>query len=225
MKESFLDLIPGLRLVDVLGSSETGKQGVATATAGAAGETGKFEIAATAAVLSESLDRLLEPGDDSIGWLAQRGPCPRGYLGDAEKTARTFPTVDGERFAVPGDRAVLAADGTMELLGRDSVTINSGGEKIFAEEVEVAVRSHDGVLDALVVGRPSERWGNEVVAIVALRPDADADDDDLKAAAACHIARYKLPKAFIRVDTVPRTASGKPDYRAAKELAASTLDS
>ena len=105
------------------------------------------------------MTRVLSPGDDEIGWLAQQALIPLGYLGDAEKTARTFPIIDGIRHSVPGDRARWDADGTIELLGRDSVTINSGGEKIFAEEVEAAIAEHPAVYDVVVTGRPSDRWG------------------------------------------------------------------
>jgi fatty-acyl-CoA synthase len=122
---------------------------------------------------------------------------------------------------VAGDRARLLPTGTVELLGRESVTINTGGEKVFAEEVEEAVKAHPAVLDAIVVGRPSERWGQEVVAVVALRPGLEgaADDDSLREAAAATIARFKLPKAFVRVPAVQRTASGKADYGWAKAVA------
>jgi fatty-acyl-CoA synthase len=146
---------------------------------------------------------------------------PLGYLGDRAKTERTFPTLDGVRYSVPGDRARLRADGVLELLGRDSVTINSGGEKIFAEEVEHALKSHPAVFDAVVCGRPSERWGNEVVAIVRLREGKTASEADLLEECAKHIARYKLPKAFLFRDEIVRSPSGKADYRWAKQEATS----
>ena len=145
---------------------------------------------------------------------------PLGYLGDAEKTARTFPVIDGIRYSVPGDRARLTADGVIELYGRDSVTINSGGEKIFAEEVEQAIAHHPDVYDVVCAGRPSERWGQEVVAVVQLREGATATEDDLLAEAATHVARYKLPKAFVFRDEIVRSPAGKADYRWAKEQAA-----
>ncbi len=146
---------------------------------------------------------------------------PLGYLGDAEKTVRTFPLIGGERFSVPGDRAEMLPDGRIRLLGRDGVTINSGGEKIFAEEVERAVGAHPAVRDVVVVGRPSERWGSEPVAIVSLAAGhEDVADDELLATAAEHVARYKLPKALLRVEHVVRSPSGKADYRWAKEQVA-----
>ena len=143
---------------------------------------------------------------------------PLGYLGDAEKTERTFPTIEGIRYSVPGDRARLTADGVLELHGRDSVTINSGGEKIFAEEVEAALAHHPAVYDVIVTGRPSERWGNEVVAIVQFRQGERASTDELIAVSADHIARYKVPKDIIIVDRIERSPAGKADYRWAQKL-------
>jgi acyl-CoA synthetase (AMP-forming)/AMP-acid ligase II len=220
VKEDLLGLLPDLRIVDVLGSSETGRQGVHTSDAARGAATGTFTRSPTAVVLSEDRRRVLAPGDPELGWLAQTGRMPRGYLGDPAKTARTFPEVDGVRYAVAGDRARVLADGSLELHGRDAATINTGGEKVFAEEVEQALKRHPAVFDAIVVGRPSERWGQEVVGVVQLRPDQPAaTDDELRAAAAPHLARYKLPKAFVRVARVERSPSGKPDYRWAAEVA------
>lgn len=162
---------------------------------------------------------VLAPGALDLGWLAQTGRMPRGYLGDPDKTTRTFPLVEGVRYAVAGDRARSLADGSIELHGRDSVTINTGGEKVFAEEVEKALKHHPAVFDAVVVGRPSARWGQEVVAVVQLRLGTDPTDDELRATAAEHVARYKLPKAVVRVPVVERSPSGKPDYRWAAEQA------
>ena len=125
--------------------------------------------------MSEDLDKVLDAGHDGIGWLAQTGWVPLGYFADADKTARTFPVIDGVRYSVPGDRARLLPDGEIELLGRDSVTINSGGEKIFAEEVERAIAGHPSVHDVVVVGRASERWGQEVVALVELSDGQTGD--------------------------------------------------
>src|SRR5262249_33700163 len=158
-----------------VGSSETGTQAShATARGKGGGENGRFRANPGARVLDAERTRLLEPGEDEVGWFAQSGRIPLGYLGDAAKSAQTFPTVDGKRYSVPGDRARLLADGTVQVLGRDSMTINSGGEKIFVEEVEQALKRHPAVLDAIVVGRPSARWGSEVAAVVQLRPGASA---------------------------------------------------
>ena len=223
VKEDLLELMPGLRIVDVLGSSETGRQGVHTSDRARGASTGTFERSPTSVVLSADLATVLVPGDPELGWLAQTAPVPRGYLGDRDKTARTFPVVDGVRHAVAGDRVRVLADGRLELHGRDSVTINTGGEKVFAEEVEQALKRHADVFDVVVVGRPSERWGQEVVAVVQLRPGTDPTDDDLRATASVHVARYKVPKAIIRVPQVERSPSGKPDYSWAAAMASSTV--
>jgi fatty-acyl-CoA synthase len=219
LKDEFLSHLPTLMIVDGLGSSEAGGQ-VSQVSTGGGATTGTFEITPGNVVLSADLDRVLAAGDPEIGWLAKTGRLALGYLGDPDKTARTYPVVDGVRYAIPGDRARLLDDHVVELHGRDSVTINSGGEKIFAEEVEAAIKSHPGVYDCVVAGRPSERWGNEVVAIVRIRAGHDVDDDALRVAAARHIARYKLPKAILYVDEIVRSPSGKADYRWAKQVVA-----
>ncbi len=217
VKQRLLDCLPTAMILDAVGASETGQQASQTTAAGQEASTGTFTPGPGMCVLSEDLTRLLEPGDAEMGWLGQAGRVPLGYLGDAAKTARTFPSIDGVRYAVPGDRARVDADGVLELFGRDSVTINSGGEKIFAEEVEAALAGHPAVSDVVVCGRPSERWGQEVVAVVSLKEDVS--DADLLATAERHIARYKLPKAIIRRDVIQRSPSGKADYRWAKEQA------
>jgi acyl-CoA synthetase (AMP-forming)/AMP-acid ligase II len=177
---------------------------------------------ANSVILSDDLTRVIDRASDEVGWWATQGVVPLGYLGDAEKSARTFPTIDGVRYSVPGDKAHWRPDGTIEMLGRDSVTINSGGEKIFAEEVEAALGHSPLVYDVVVCGRPSEQWGSEVVAIVQLRDGVAADDDTRRALldeATKHIARFKLPKVFVFVDQVTRSPSGKADYRWAKDVA------
>jgi acyl-CoA synthetase (AMP-forming)/AMP-acid ligase II len=218
LKERFLDHVPHAVVLDAVGSSETGAQMGHTSMKGAAA-TGVFQPGPETSVVDEGLTRQLEPGDDHVGWLAQRGHVPLGYLGDADKTARTFPVIAGTRYAVPGDRAIWREDGIIELLGRDSVTINSGGEKIFAEEVEQALAHHPGVYDVIVVGRPSEQWGSEVVAIMQLAEGATVSDEELLAEAEKHIARYKLPKAFVYRESLVRSPAGKADYRWARDQA------
>ncbi|MDQ6697488.1 MAG: acyl-CoA synthetase [Actinomycetota bacterium] len=219
LKERLMDELPNIMVLDAVGSSETGAQMGHTSTKGTAA-TGEFTPGPGTVVVSEEIDRLLVPGDGLIGWLAQEGYVPLGYLGDAAKTARTFPTIDGVRYSVPGDRARWRADGIIELLGRDSVTINSGGEKIFAEEVEQAIAHHPGVYDVMVVGRASDSWGQEVIALVRRADGATVDDEELRAECAKHIARYKFPKAFIYLPELVRSPAGKADYRWAKETAA-----
>jgi acyl-CoA synthetase (AMP-forming)/AMP-acid ligase II len=218
IKERLLELLPNIIVSDSVGSSETGAQGSHMSVKGSV-STGTFNRGPGAVVVSEDLTSVLDPGHDGIGWFAQEGWVPLGYLGDAEKTARTFPVIEGTRYAVPGDRARLLPDGVLELLGRDAVTINTGGEKVFAEEVESAIASHPAVQDVTVCGRPSERWGSEVVAVVQLTSPATAEE--LEAHAAQAIARYKLPKAWVFVDQVVRSPSGKADYRWAREAAES----
>lgn len=218
LKEQLLAHLPTCMIVDGLGSSEAGGQISHVSTQGGA-STGTFELTPGNHVLSAALDTVLEAGDSEIGWLAKTGRLALGYLGDPDKTARTYPVVDGVRYAVPGDRARLRSDGMVELHGRDSVTINSGGEKIFAEEVEAAIKAHSAIYDCVVAGRPSERWGNEVVAVVRIREGFDPSDADLLAEAARHIARYKLPKVIIRVPEIQRSPSGKADYRWAADMA------
>jgi acyl-CoA synthetase (AMP-forming)/AMP-acid ligase II len=218
IKERLIAVLPNAVVVDGVGSSETGAQMHHMSTSGAV-STGTFNAGPDTFVASEDLTAIMEPGHDGIGWLAQRGYVPLGYKGDAAKTAKTFPVIDGVRYAIPGDRARHRADGAIELLGRDSVTINSGGEKIFAEEVETAIASHPAVADVVVAGRPSERWGQEVVAVVALAEGARADADELVAHAAGSLARYKLPKAVVFRPVIERSPSGKADYRWAREQA------
>ncbi|WP_030519362.1 acyl-CoA synthetase [Nocardia rhamnosiphila] len=219
VKERWIAAVPGLAVLDGVGSSETGAQMHHVSAAGFV-STGKFAAGADTRVVAEDLGSVLEPGHDGIGWLAQRRFTPLGYKGDANKTAATFPVIDGVRYVLPGDRARLLADGSVELLGRDSMTINSGGEKIFAEEVEIAISSHPAVADVLVVGRPSERWGQEVVAVVELVEGATTASDELIDHAGRSLARYKLPKAVVFRPEITRSPAGKADYRWAREQVA-----
>ena len=145
--------------------------------------------------------------------------APLGYLNDPDQTARTFPVIDGQRVSVPGDRATVTADGTIVLLGRDSNVVNTGGEKVFVEEVEEAIRSHPDVVDALVVGRPSERFGQEVVALLQVRAGAELSPRDIREFATQSIARFKAPRAVLVCDRIGRHASGKPDDAWARQAA------
>jgi len=218
IKERLLKVLPNVMISDVAGASETGVQMGVASTAGSV-STGTFVPGPGTVVVSADLTRVLEPGDEEVGWLAQRGSVPLGYLGDAEKTARTFPVIDGEHYSVPGDRARALADGEIELLGRDSVTINSGGEKIYAEEVEQALIAHPAVADVVVAGRPSERWGQEVVALVQVAEGQEVSAEELLAEAGKHVARFKLPKAIAFLPHIVRSPAGKADYRWARERA------
>ncbi|MBJ7293111.1 MAG: acyl-CoA synthetase [Ilumatobacteraceae bacterium] len=218
LKIEFHTHLPSVIVIDGLGSSEAGGQ-LAQVTAGGTATTGTFSLQEQNHILSENLERVLEPGHEELGWLAKSGRLALGYFGDPVKTARTYPVIDGVRYAVPGDRAKVTTDLMVELHGRDSVTINSGGEKIFAEEVEAAIKGHPSVYDCVVAGRPSDRWGNEVVAVVRIRQGHTPDTESLLSHAAEHIARYKLPKAFVFVNEISRSPSGKADYRWAKQIA------
>jgi fatty-acyl-CoA synthase len=215
VRQLALARLPNLVISDSAGSSETGAQMHVT---GGEGTAGMFLPGPGTVVVSEDFSTVLEPGHEGNGWLAQTGSVPLGYLGDPEKTARTFPVVQGVRYSIPGDRARHLADGQIELLGRDSVTVNSGGEKIFVEEVERAIAGHPAVADVVVVGRPSERWGQEVAAVVQLAAGhEDTTGQSIVDEAAAHVARYKLPKAVVFVQQVQRSPSGKADYRWAAE--------
>jgi len=217
-KQAFLERIPHVTVVDGFGASETGAQGSHASRGGEAVSTGTFSMAG-AVVLREDLSGLLEPGTDAVGWVARTGHVPLGYYKDAAKTARTFPVVGGVRHAVPGDHARLLADGSIVVLGRGSVSINTGGEKVYAEEVEQVLRRHPAVYDAVVVGIPDERFGERVTAVVQPRSGVRPSAEELVAFAAQHLARYKLPKTTVLVDEMVRSPSGKPDYRWARARA------
>jgi fatty-acyl-CoA synthase len=222
LKDELLELIPQVIVVDGYGSSETGGMayGPRSRTGGAAG----FSPSTGAIVLSDDRSRVLEPGDDEVGWTARRGRLPLGYLGDEQRTLATFPIVDGERMAIPGDRAQILPDGGIRMLGRDAMVVNTGGEKVFVEEVEAVLLTHPAVADALVVGRPSERFGQEVVAVVALRDGEAVDPSQLRDHVAAEIARFKAPRAVVVCEAVQRHANGKADYRWARDVAAGALD-
>jgi 3-oxocholest-4-en-26-oate---CoA ligase len=223
LKQAFLELLPSIMIADGFGASETGAQGASFMAAGGSVGGGFTMDLQHTFVADEDLEDRIAPGDASIGWLARTGHIPLGYLGDETKTRRTYPTIAGVRSAIPGDRAQWNDDGTIRVLGRESVCINSGGEKIFAEEVEQALKRHPAVYDVLVTGTPSERWGEQVTAVVALRPGARASEDELRDAAGVELARFKLPRAFVFVESVRRAPTGKPDYAWAKALATRSL--
>ena len=224
VRERLFAVAPHVMVLDTAGASESGIQMSAATAKDNEAEAMVFTPQHDTGVVDDLLTRALGPGEGE-GWLARNGYVPLGYLGDPAKSARTFPVIDGVRWSVPGDRARVLEDGRIELLGRESVTINSGGEKIFVEEVERAIVAHPAVRDVVVAGRPSERWGNEGVAIGELAEGAVVSDEELLAEAARHVARYKLPKAVVRVERVLRSPAGKADYRWAKvQAAASAAD-
>ena len=211
-------------MVDTVGASEAGAQ-LRRVTADPAAGAVEFEALAGTRVVDEGRTVVLSPGHPGVGWLARGGRIPLGYLGDPVRTDQVFPIVAGERVAVPGDRARHLANGRIALLGRDAVSVNTGGEKVFVEEVEEALLAHPAVLDTVVVGRPSDRWGAEVVALVRVRPGGAASDEELRDWCGRDLARFKVPRAFVRVDEVRRSPAGKADYGWAATVAAAAAES
>ncbi|MEZ0049044.1 acyl-CoA synthetase (AMP-forming)/AMP-acid ligase II [Mycobacterium sp. MAA66] len=222
-QRALLEYLPQITVINGFGSSETGNLGFGhTRNQTPTAET--FQLRAGGQVVSQDHTRFLDPGEDEVGWVARNGRIPLGYFEDEAATVKTFPEVDGQRVVISGDRGSLAGDGTLRLFGRDALVVNSGGEKVFVEEVEEALRAHPDVADALVVGRPSERWGQEIVGIVALRPDAQCGADMLREHCASTLARFKIPKDMVFVDEVHRLGNGKADYRWAKRRAAREVE-
>jgi 3-oxocholest-4-en-26-oate---CoA ligase len=213
---ALLELLPQLTLINGYGSSETCNMGFGHSRCD--NRTDTFTLREGGLVLSEDYTHFVSPGDNEVGWAAREGRIPLGYLDDPDATRKTFPVVEGKRVVISGDRAALEADGTLRLYGRDSLVVNTGGEKVFVEEVEEVLRAHPDIADALVVGRPSERWGEELVAVVQSR-DGVAAPESLSEYCASHLARFKVPKEFIPVDQVHRLGNGKADYRWAKRQA------
>jgi 3-oxocholest-4-en-26-oate---CoA ligase len=225
MKDALIEKIPHLMIIDGFGASETGGQGTQVTLGAGKASTGTFRMNDDTLVLKQDLSGPLAPGSDESGWLARAGHVPLGYFKDAEKSAKTFPMVGDRRYAVPGDHAKVAADGTITVLGRGSVSINSGGEKIYPEEVEQALKHHPSVYDAVVVGTPNERFGEQVTAVVQTRKGERPTPEELVEFAGQHLSRYKLPRAIVFVDEMVRSPSGKADYRWAKALALKELAS
>lgn len=205
-------------IVDSLSATEAG--GFATAEASAPGEieTARFRLGPNTRVLNDE-GRNVVPGSGEIGMLATTGQLPKGYLNDPEKSAATWPVIDGVRYAMPGDLATVDPDGTITLLGRGSEVINTGGEKVFAEEVETAILSHPAVRDALVVGLADERWGSRVTAIVAVRAGCALTAQELVDHVGRQLADYKRPRQVVFAGEVPRSPTGKADRPAARRLA------
>ena len=214
VKEQLLDRIEQAILVDAMGSTE-GTMGTQISMKGMTADTATFAQAPTTKVFTDD-DREVEPGSDEVGMVAAGGNVPLGYFKDPEKSARTFRVIDGVRYSFPGDFAKVAADGSLILLGRGSQVINTGGEKVFPEEVEEAVKRVDGVVDCLVVGVENEKFGQAVTAVVSLADGATLDSATIIASVKNDLAGFKAPKSVIFVDQVPRAPNGKADYRAAK---------
>jgi acyl-CoA synthetase (AMP-forming)/AMP-acid ligase II len=205
-------------VADAFGSSETGQIGGAPPVDDPFGAP-RLHVDELTNVFDDDL-RPVEPGSGAVGRLARGGRVPLGYRGDAAKSASTFVEVDGRRWALPGDLAQVESDGTIAVLGRSSQCINSGGEKIYPEEVEAVLKAHPDVVDAVVVGLPDERWGEHVTAVVQFRAERPASLEVLREHAKGSLAGYKLPKQLVVVESVERSPSGKADYRWAKARAA-----
>jgi acyl-CoA synthetase (AMP-forming)/AMP-acid ligase II len=222
VKDDFFRHFPNLLIVDGVGASESGGNGLLLCTKGKTQMIGggpTFKPSAGTVVLDDEL-RVLQPGEDRIGKIARTGHIPLAYYKDPVKSAETFFTApDGQRYSMPGDFARVEADGQVTLLGRGSVSINSGGEKIYPEEVEQTIKSHPDAYDAVVIGVPDERFGNRVAAIVQPRPGATPTLEDLQAHCRKHIAGYKVPRQLTLVESIERSPAGKPDYRWAKRVA------
>jgi 3-oxocholest-4-en-26-oate---CoA ligase len=223
-KGRLAELLPNLMVVDGFGSSETGIVGNKLHASGDTSTAPRFTVNAQTNVLDDD-GRPVEPGSSKVGRLARKGHVPLGYYKDEKKTATTFLEIDGERWVLPGDNATVEEDGTVVLLGRGSTSINTGGEKVYPEEVETALMTSDDVADAVVVGLPDDRWGERVVAVVKAAPGATPTLEALQQHARASLAGYKLPRALVLVDTLERTPAGKPDYKWAKEKAAAEAGS
>jgi acyl-coenzyme A synthetase/AMP-(fatty) acid ligase len=213
VKEAFFTRLPDLVITDAIGSSETGSNGLVLVQPGNTAMKGgpTVQPIAGSVVLDDDF-RPVAPGSGVVGKLARTGDIPLAYYKDPDKTAATFFEVDGVRYAMPGDFATVEVDGTITLLGRGSQSINSGGEKIFPEEVEAAVKSHPDIYDAVVVGVPDERWGQRVAVVVQPRPGASVTLDPIQTHCRTMLAGYKIPRQAHVVETIQRSPSGKPDY-------------
>ncbi|TDZ76099.1 Long-chain-fatty-acid--CoA ligase FadD19 [Mycobacteroides salmoniphilum] len=218
VKERYLELLPNRMITDAIGSSETGTGGLSSVAKGQMHPGGPtVKISSTTTVIDEE-GNPIEPGSGVRGLIAKSGHIPVGYLKDEKKTAETFKTFNGVRYAIPGDWATVEADGTVTMLGRGSVSINTGGEKVFPEEVESVLKGHPAVFDAVVVGVPDEKWGQHVGAVIAVRDGVPLTFEGLDSHARKEIAGYKVPRSVWIVDTVKRNPAGKADYRWAKEV-------
>lgn len=228
IKDTILEFLPNLFLIDAVGSSETGATGVNIHTKdGKLKDSGggpKFTKPEFSEILNLDTKEIIPPSDtQTIGYLARKGHVPLAYYKDEEKSKKTFIEVNGERYSIPGDMAKYEADGQMTLLGRGSVSINSGGEKIFPEEVEMALKAHPNIFDCLVVGVKDDRWGQKVVAVIQRRKDIEMSLEEIKEVASKYIASYKMPKAIVFSELIERAPSGKPNYQWAQKYANSEL--
>jgi acyl-CoA synthetase (AMP-forming)/AMP-acid ligase II len=210
--------IPQVVLMDSFGASEGLGFGLSVTTAEGGTNTAKFAIGEFCDVFDEN-DQKVTPGSGVPGYIARKGAIPAGYYKDPEKSAKTFRTIDGVRYSIPGDWCTVEADGSLTLLGRGSVCINTAGEKVYPEEVEEVLKTHPAIADALVVGVPSEKWGQAVTAVVHLSGDVAFDEQGVKDHVRQQLAGYKTPKAIHPTKTALRASNGKADYATAKAIA------
>ncbi len=216
LKDRYIELLPNTVITDSIGSSETGFGGISIAAKGATHTGGpRVKIDASTAVIDDD-GNPVAPGSGQVGLLARKGHIPVGYYNDPVKTAATFKEFNGVRYSIPGDYARVEEDGTVTMLGRGSVSINSGGEKIYPEEVEGALKCHPEIFDALVVGVPDERWGQRVAAVVQCRGGKRPTLEELRPVLTQEISSYKMPRSLWFVDEIKRSPAGKPDYKWAK---------
>jgi len=217
-KDALLRHNPRLIMVDALGSSEAIGMATNTTTKESGGGTARFELGPNTRVVTDD-GRDVAPGTDELGRVAIRGRTPIGYYKDEKKSAETFVMIDGDRYSIPGDYATVATDGSINLMGRGSQCINTGGEKVYPEEVEECLKLHPDIADAAVVGLPDEKWGEAINALVQLTPGATLDESGVRNHVKEHLAAYKAPKHVIEIRTIGRAANGKLDYRALKATA------
>jgi len=222
VKESLLRHHPGMQLIDNFGSSEAMGMGQSVSTGADAVRTAKFRLGENTRVIDDDGDDVA-PGSGVQGRVAVGGFQPIGYYKDPDKSAATFIVLDGRRYSVPGDYAVVEADGTLTLLGRGSVCINTGGEKVFPEEVEEALKLHPSIADAVVVGVPDDRFGESITAVVEARPGSAVDEADIVDHVKGRLAGYKAPRRVLAIDTIGRAPNGKVDYKRLKQYAVDTL--
>lgn len=222
VKQGLLRHNPNMVLTDSFGASEAVGFGTSITTADGTMEVARFELGEHCKVFTEDL-REVVPGSDEAGFVARAGAIPLGYYKDAEKTAQTFPVIDGVRYSMPGDFCKVAADGTLILMGRGSVCINTAGEKVYPEEVEEVLKTYPGITDALVVGVPDEKWGQMVTAVVQPDGGAELDEAAVQAHARQHLAGYKTPKRVLVKDDLERASNGKADYKAITAFAKGAL--
>jgi fatty-acyl-CoA synthase len=221
-KQGLLKHHGGMLLVDAFSSSEALGMGQSVSSAGGSAKTAKFSLGQNARVIDDD-GRDIEPGSGDVGMVAVKGRMPIGYYKDPEKSERTFRVLDGERYSIPGDYATIEADGTLKLLGRGSVCINTGGEKVFPEEVEEVLKEHASVRDAVAVGIPDEKWGEAICAVVEPQPGSTVDAAEIIGHVKARLAAYKAPKHVVPVETIGRAANGKVDYKRLREVAAEQI--